>query len=55
MNAENKTVTEKPIPEEKVSLVSEIAEKIKSHRTVLVASCYAHVGEPGRQACGGSP
>lgn len=35
---EEKSVRAKPIPEEKKKLVEKIAEKMKSHNTILVAS-----------------
>lgn len=37
---------DKPVPEGKVLLVKEIAQKIKSHKTILVASCKSL---PGKQ------
>jgi large subunit ribosomal protein L10 len=46
MVSQNNSMREKPIPGVKLDLVNELAEKIKSHRTVLVASCK---GLPGKQ------
>jgi ribosomal protein L10 len=45
MNAQTKYVRDKPIPEGKLALVKELSSKMKTSRTVLVASCKSLPGQ----------
>lgn len=45
MNTKTEFVREKPIPDYKLDLVSELSENMKNNRTVLIASCKSLPGQ----------